>query len=175
MLHSALGNWETARELNDQGLALVPNESLLLDTRRLLEHQVGDLADVGLGLIAWSEVTPCLPSSIMRLSERLDSGSGFRFLRIACWASFPQYGQFGLSNGPLRGLPGLLPQGGLPAGVCLDLLRLRRCIAPPARRWGPDQGHLLVRRSADYLQRSRHAAIGGAGDFETGDTKPKIR
>ena len=44
MLNSVLGHWQTARESNDQGLALVPNDSLLLGTRVLLEHQVGDFA-----------------------------------------------------------------------------------------------------------------------------------
>ena len=41
-LHSALGDWQTARKFNDQGLELEPNDPRLLYTRILLEHLNGD-------------------------------------------------------------------------------------------------------------------------------------
>ena len=40
---SARGDWGTAREFSERGLALDPRHTLLLGARALLEHQVGDL------------------------------------------------------------------------------------------------------------------------------------
>ena len=65
LLHSALGNWQTAREFNDQGLELSPNDSRLLYSRTLLEHQVGDF-DAGSRylqrLLEGMELTPPGPT-----------------------------------------------------------------------------------------------------------------
>ncbi len=37
------GQWSSARQINDQGIALFPTDPILLGQRALLEHQVGDV------------------------------------------------------------------------------------------------------------------------------------
>jgi len=37
------GDWSSARQINDQGIALFPTDPILLGQRALLEHQVGDV------------------------------------------------------------------------------------------------------------------------------------
>jgi hypothetical protein len=70
----------------------------------------------------WGEGALCVSSGAARHDDDCDLHIG----RPPAWPPVRDLRNLGASGWPFRRRPGLLPQGGLPARVGLDLLRLRR-------------------------------------------------
>ena len=101
-----------------------------------------------------SSTLTCEPVSRSRLRAQTHA----RILGIIAHAA----GLLDKAVSALRGRPGLQPQGRLPAGAGLDLLRLRRPAAPAQRSRRRRAGGGAAGRRAGHRPRPGHAAAHGA-------------